>query len=640
MKTNNKKYVFAVMASLVILFTSCKKYLDFQSPSKLNLEQTFGDVNNTNSQVIGIYTEMAGSNAYGNQLSIYFCMGSDDFAMQGATSYDPGAAYSIATYGTNATNTTLYSVFVQLYNGIERANIACKYIPLSPLYTGGNVTQKALMQRYYGEALALRAQFYYELIRNWGDVPATFIPAADLPTQFLKHANRDSTYDRLLADLKIAEDFVPWRDAIPEYGDFRLTKEAIKGLRARIALTRGGYSLRTESHLMERRADYQTYYKIAYDETLDIINSGKHGLNPNYENIFKSLHVSSGRVDDAKELMFEVAMWGQINDSNLSSANGVSFSNSPSWGSAGGRQFAVPTYYYEFDPTGKDIRRDVTLCAYQVAKDAATGSIDTKMPQTAILMSNGKFKKSWTAFNGTVTGTYGVNWPIIRYADVLLMYAEAANELGLSGSITPLAALQLVQKRAYGSNPIPVTPTDKDGFFTALVKERLLEFGGEGIRKYDLIRWNLLSKTIDDTRAKLRLFAFGAPATDPVTGAPNPYNNYPQYVYPLTVGSKFSNFDSATEAATLQYYNASGIVGPNIAYFTPNTTSAAPAGFTQKYWRKEAGTYTNGVLASSWINDPNTGWVCRFETNKKELLPYENRVISENRGGIIQNYGY
>ncbi|QKJ30766.1 RagB/SusD family nutrient uptake outer membrane protein [Mucilaginibacter mali] len=630
------KYILMMLAVAVCSLPACKKYLDYQSPSKLNIDQTFNDVNNTNSQVIGIYTELAGSNAYGNQLSIYFHIGADEFSMQGSSSFDTGAAYAIPNYGTSSSNTSLYSVFVQLYNGIERANIACKYIPLSPLYTGGSAAQKAQMQRYYGEALALRAQFYYELIRNWGDVPATFIPAADLPTQFLKNTNRDSTYDHILADLKTAEDLVPWRDAQPDYVDFRFTKGAVKALRARIALARGGYSLRTDTHLMERRSDYQTYYKIAYDETLDIINSGKHGLNPNYENVFKTLHTGSTRNDDAHELMFEVAMWGQINDSNLASANGMVFSNSPSWGNAGGRQVAIPTYYYEFDAT-KDIRRDVTLAQYQVEKDVATSSINTKIPYTAIRMGNGKFRKSWTAFSGTVTGTYGVNWPIIRYADVLLMYAEAANELGTSGSITPLAALQMVQRRAYGANTLPVTPTDKAGFFTALVKERLLEFGGEGIRKYDLIRWNLLTKTIADTRAKMRMFAFGAPATDPDTGLPNPYNNYPQYTYPLTAGTPFSNGDSNSEAASLLFY---GNVGPSSAYFTPNTTSGTPAGCTQRYWRREAGLWTAGVLTSTYINDGSTGWVCRFETNKKELLPYPDQVMTENRGGITQNYGY
>lgn len=627
MKIRNIKLNIIFIAIVAFGATSCKKYLDYQSPSKLNLQQTFEDVNYTNSEIIGIYNKLCGSNAYGNQLSIYWHLGTDEFTYKANSNFDTGSDYAIPNYGVEKTNVSLYNVFVQLYAGIERANIACKYIPASNVYKNGTAAQKQQMGRYYGEALALRAQFYYELIRNWGDVPATFVPAADLPSQFLKNANRDSTYDHIITDLKTAEDLVPWRDALPGYGDFRFTKGAIKGLRARVALARGGYSLRNDSHVMERRPDYKAYYQIAYDECLDIINSGKHGLNPVYENIFKSLHSATTRYDDAHELMFEVAMWGQINDSNLASANGLTFSNSPSWGGAGGRSTAVPTYYYEFE-NGKDVRRDVTMATYKVQADPSN-TINQKILVSSINFNINKFRKSWTGFNGQVTGTYGVNWPILRYADVLLMYAETANELGISGSITPLQALQMVQRRAYGTNTLPVTPTDHDGFFNAIVHERLLEFGGEGIRKYDLIRWNLLATKIAETKTKLAMFATNAPAAN------NPYANYPQYVY--AAPSTFTNGDLNTEAATLSIYGGP----PNVAFFSPMTVTTSPPGYPNRlYWRQEAGSWSNGVLTSTYINDPNTGYVSKFQANKKELLPYPQNVLTENRGGIVQNFGY
>lgn len=627
MKFLNQTYIFLLLAVSVIILPSCKKYLDYQSPSKLNIEQTFEDVNYTNSEVLGIYNKLCGSNAYGNQLSVYFHLGTDEFVYRGNASFDQGSDYAIPNYGVIFTSTSLYNVFVQLYGGIERANIACKYIPASNLYNNGTNEQKKQMRRYYGEALALRAQYYYELIRNWGDVPATFVPAADLTSQFVKNSDRDSTYDKIIDDLKLAGELVPWRDELGEYKSFRLTKGAIKALRARIALARGGYSLRNDTRKMERRPDYLKYYQIAFEECNDIIKSGKHNLNPVYENIFKSLHSSSTRYDDANELMFEVAMWGQINDSNIGSANGLTFSNSPSWGGAGGRSVAVPTYYYEFE-NGKDVRRDVTLATYKVQADP-TGSINQKILVSSINFNVGKFRKSWTAFDAKVTGTYGVNWPIIRYADVLLMYAEAANELQTTGVISPMVALQMVQRRAYGSNPLPATPNDKDGFFNAIVKERLLEFGGEGIRKYDLIRWNLLATKITETKQKMALFANGAPTDN------NPYANLPQYIY--AAPSTFTNGDLKTEAATLSVYGGT----PNEVFFSPMTVTTNPSGFpTRIWWRQECGSWTNGVLTSTYINDPNTGYVSKFEANKKELLPYPQKVMTENRGGIVQNFGY
>jgi hypothetical protein len=616
-KSNQRKYYFLTAIVCVITMASCKKMLDFQSPSALNIEQTFATTDNTNNEILSIYNKAAGRAGFGSNLAYVIPPGADDFSAQGNASFDPTQNYAISNYGESALTGSLFDTFSQLYSGIERANIACKYIPLSTAYTGSG---KLTMQRYLGEALTLRALFYFELIKNWGDVPATFVPSADLPSQFLSNSNRDSTYDKILDDLKLASGYVGWRSELPDYASYRVTKAAIKALRARIALARGGYSLRTSSHLLERKPDYLKYYKIAFDECNDIIQSGQHQLNPVYENVFKSLH-SPTRYDDAHELIFEIAMWGGFNDGDLARSYGTGFNNSPTWGKAGGGPNGLPTYFYTFQ-NGTDSRRDVTLSTYIVVAN------ENKSVNSLTGMQCAKFRKSWTSFTAASTLlTFGVNWPIVRYADVLLMYAEAANELQASGSITALQALQLVQKRAYGSNPLPVTPTDHDGFFNALTQERLLEFGGEGLRKYDLIRWNLLTTKINDVRARLPFLAAGAPTAN------NPYLYVPDYIYFLP--STFGNRDCTTEESTQNLYGGIN----NVAYYTANT--AVPGGYTRSYWRRQLGVYTNGVLTSSdFINGPNTGYVCKFQPNKSELLPYPQKVIIENRGAVQQNYGY
>lgn len=619
MSTSKTKYTIAVLIMAASL-SSCKKFLDFQSPSALNIEQTFSTPEYTDSQLLGIYNKAAGRSAFGANLAYIIPPGADDFTAQGNANFDPTATYAIANYGVNANSNSLNDTFNQLYSGIERANIACKYIPLSKPYNSGSIAEKALVRRYYGEALTLRALFYYELIKNWGDVPSTFIPSADLESQFVKNNDRDSTYDKILEDLKLASTLVEWRAQLPAYGSFRITKGAVKAIRARIALACGGYSLRTKSHAMERRADYQKYYQIAFDECNDIITSGQHQLNPVYENIFKSLHTPN-RYDDAREIVFEIAMWGGMNDSDLARSYGVFYNTSPVYGKAGGGPSGVPTYFYSFQ-NGTDVRRDVTLCTYNV--------VDKDLKSVAGLtgMACSKFRKSWTSFTAASTLlTYGVNWPVIRYADVLLMYAEAANELQTSGSITALAALQLVQKRAYGSNALPITPGDKSGFFQAIVQERLLEFGGEGLRKYDLIRWNILASKLAEVKAKLPFLAAGASAIG------NPYSYVPDYVY--FTPTPFGNRDCSAEESSQVFFNGNN----NVAYYTANT--AVPGGFTRSYWRRQLGQWSNGVLtASEYINDPNRGYVCKFQANKSELLPYPNKVIIENRGAVEQNYGY
>jgi len=618
------KFIQSVLMAAAVgalsITSSCKKFLVVDSPSVSVPSTVFESTSNTNSAVIGIYNRLIGDNGYGNRISCLYPLTADDFKTSG--NYSSSDRRGISMYGASSDNSDLYNPFVQLYSGIDRANLCIKYIPISKLYTSGAASEQALMQRYYAEALALRAQFLYELIRNWGDVPAYFVPASDAETLFNTNANRDETYDRILADLKIAEDLLPWRSGITEYGSFRFTKGAVKGLRARIALARGGYSLRTNTHTMERRSDYATYYKIAFDECLDLMgHRSEHTLNPVYENIFKTLHTAA-RYDDAHELIFEVAAFGSNSntDSKLGYYNGVRFNSASSFGQGGGGMNAIPTYFYEFDKN-KDCRRDVTIGTFEITANSK------KILNAANNQTDAKFRKSWTAFNGTSSSqSFGVNWPVLRFADVLLMYAEADNELNNGPSAKAISALQEVQKRAYigYEDQIPATPADKAGFFNALVKERLLEFGGEGIRKYDLIRWNLIASKFEETRTKLRQFMNGEGA----------YANLPLYIYAKE--STFNQTATVPEVASMDLYGVTGATTVNDIFYAPGLgASSAPSGYTVKNWRKSI---TDDPI-SGGISGSLSGFATYFEANKKELFPYPKSALNENPK-IVQNYGY
>jgi len=274
---------------------------------------------------------------------------------------------------------------------------------------------------------------------------------------------------------------------------------------------------------------------------------------------------------------------------------------------------AIPTYFYDFD-VAKDSRRDVTIGVFEITASSK------KIINTLFNMTDGKFRKSWTTVNGSSAAqTFGINWPMIRFADVLLMYAEADNEINSAPSATAVSALQEVQKRAYVGfeTQIPATPTTKTDFFNAIVKERLLEFGGEAIRKYDLIRWNLLGTKIEETRAKIRALIAG-------TGA---YAGVPDYVY-----AKEGNYlvgSSVNEVATLDLFGGT----PNNVFISPGLgVASAPAGYTTKNWRK-------AVTEENSITSTSTGIAFYFEANKKELFPYPKTALIENTK-MVQNFGY
>ncbi|GAB3821983.1 hypothetical protein GCM10028895_25280 [Pontibacter rugosus] len=410
-------------------------------------------------------------------------------------------------------------------------------------------------------------------------------------------------YDMLLEDLELASELVPWQS---ESGDpsTRITKSAVKGLRARIALARGGYALRRDSRKLERRANYKDFYQIARQETLDIIQSGKHSLNPSFEQVFKDLHtgVSGGAT---KEMIFEVGAFGgnSKTDSKLGYSNGLRIDKSSTFGQANGQLEAIPTYFYEFDSIA-DVRRDVTLAYFQIDKD------DKKELTRLTGMRDGKFRKYWTSIDGTAQNL-GVNWPILRYADVLLMFAEAENELK---GPTPQAidAFEQVRRRAFAGNvdKMGTTPTDKEGFFNAIVHERLLEFGGEGIRKYDLIRWNLLASKIAETRTQLNALKNGE----------GRYANVPKYVFynltPVvntTVPAEIKSFDFVKGSVANEMYTPA-----------PATT---PTGYTRVNWA--------AAVDAAYIET----FAVAFKENHSELFPIYNAVFGTNPN-LTQDYGY
>jgi hypothetical protein len=185
----------------------------------------------------------------------------------------------------------------------------------------------------------------------------------------------------------------------------------------------------------------------------------------------------------------------------------LGYYNGPTVNSLGNKSINVlPTYFYLFDST--DLRRDVTCAPYNVA---ANGS--TKLGQAIIAICDGKYRRDWVT-NPVISPTsavqyMGLKWQILRYSDVLLMFAEAENEI--SGPTTAAYnALNMVRRRGYGK-PIGTadatvdipTGLSKAEFFKALARERSLELGGEGVRKFDLIRWNLLATSFTETKANL-----------------------------------------------------------------------------------------------------------------------------------------
>ncbi len=606
---------FLTLTAATVVLGGCKKFLDQKPITEVGSDVVFTDVASTYKALSGVYSRLVGDQGYGIRLSLYYTLDNDE--MQGPTGASDNDRRDIARYSATPGNAQLKNPFNQIFQGIEYANVCIYNIPKMNMYANGSDQQKKQLQRMLGEAMTLRAHFYFEAIRNWGDLPAHFLPASVQASSgpYPSRTNRDSLYDVILKDLKDAEDLVPWRTDVTAIGDpmdERITKGAVKGLRARIALFRGGYSLR-QTGGVQRSADYLTYYQIAKDECSSIMTSGQHSLNTSFKDLWKNKVCARTVSDPQGELMFQASAAGLTGAEDTK----LGYYNGPRVNNLGNSSVnPLPSYFYLFDSL--DTRRDVTIAPYFVA---ANGS--TKIGQAITTINDGKYRRDWIT-NPVVSPTdaiqyFGLKWQILRYSDVMLMFAEAENELN-GPTTAAYDAINQVRRRGYGKPLTTADATvdipsglDKATFFKYIVRERSLELGGEGVRKYDLIRWNLLGAAITEARANMVRMSNNAAMVNPTYMAA-----YPAYCITTALPNAMYYITTATAD--------DGTIWRNSYYKTAPATT--PTGTTKVNW------LTTGINTTS-VSRFATG----FTTGKGELLPIPQETRDANFN-MSQNPGY
>ncbi len=498
--------------TLIGIISSCDDFLRTESRSKFTEETSFGNLDFATKMVNGIYANLASTVLYDYYL-IYYKFDTD---IEFSINNDDGGSYQLGHYAGNEGSATLKNVWSYLYQTIERANICIDNLPKSQIWTGES---EAKAKALFGEAVTLRALCYFELVTNWGDVPFLVKSTQDGDNFYQPKMNRDSIYEYLIQDLFDVEEYVPWMSETQTTE--RVSRAFVKGLRARMALAYAGYSLRNKTFETKRGRYWEEYYLIANQECKEIIESNKHQLNPKFENIFKTLHAYSQDLN-YKEILFDIA-FGRLYSGRLGRFLGMPNSSKDTKYGGGLNQFRVgPTYYYSFDR--EDSRRNVSVELYDYNNDNMLGK-QSLISDNSLNFWPCKWRRSW--LSPTMGGSYkdagytGVNFPLMRYSDILLMYAETENEINNGPTNKAKEALSLVRKRAMAPNSwektvinyvdsVSMTKTD---FFNAIVDERAWEFGGgELYRKVDLVRWNLLGEKIEQMKTNWRMLYNDDPA--------------------------------------------------------------------------------------------------------------------------------
>jgi hypothetical protein len=614
-------------------FISCKKFLNPDAVSSFDPEYVFNNIPNARKSLLGAYMAMAGDFGYGIRISGYWPYDSDEM-MKGTAAPTNDEGQFLAKYMGIPGNLQITNPFNQMYQGIERANLCIYNIPKMDAYMNGSSLQQAQLKRMHGEALVLRAQYYYELCRNFGDVPAQWGPSVYESDMYKSRVSRDSIYDRLLTDLELAATMMPWRNEVTAIGDAvdqRFTKGAAKALRAKIALTRGGYALPVTGGALVRPSNYLDFYKIAHDECAEIIASGQHSLMPSYKSLFKEYLLAHNLNDPAGEFMMVASMaQGSNSDSKLGIQTGTKMNGT------GGLAVAVlPTYFYMFDST--DIRRDITCVPYEIIFDTI------KIGHGINGIHDGKFRREWVTNPGFVFSSgratesnrpatnnslqnMQLSWPLIRFADVLLWFAETENELNNGPTAAAIDAVRQINLRGHGGSykeTPPVIPTSKDGFFKFLVKERMLEFGDEGIRKYDLLRWGLLNTAIAETRARLNTWVTATASNHPQFQPYSYMEDGPLYARDAAKLPNYLYYRRQPARSNVDDFN------PFLnSFYTPAPTST-PTGATRVNW------WIGGSSHQSFAN----AFAMGFTTGKSELMPIPQTQRDVNPN-LSQNSGY
>jgi hypothetical protein len=403
-----------------------------------------------------------------------------DYAAAGASASNPNVrAVSAASYEAN--NDRVLLAWRQIYTAINRANVAIDNIP----NVGGS---DVLKQRLINEAKFIRGLLYFQAVQLWGPVPLVLHEAESLDSNALKAKREDTetVYQQIISDLTAAE-ALPASYSGSDLG--RATGGAAKALLSKV------YLVRKEWSKAQQKAE-------------EVINGGYgYALFENFGDVFRPA------TKNGKEHIFSVQF--EVGQSGTGTGNtlpGVAFNGFTNVEPADIIS-NVALFYDIYDDN--DTRKKVSYVKELLNPATGTNFVFLK-PRFA------KYIDYNLVSSGKTNALAAMNFPVIRYGEVLLILAEAINE---QSGPTPQAydAINQIRRRAYNqplSSPSPydlpagLSQTD---FREALQKERLLEFVQEGQRWFDLVRWGILVESLkkvpEKAGATQRNYLFPIPQT-------------------------------------------------------------------------------------------------------------------------------
>jgi hypothetical protein len=487
-----KKYIIYLLATVAVT-SSCTDLLDVD-PLDFTAPQTFySSEKELKSALAAVYNPMV--QQYGNNIPVYFCMGSDEgFSKESSPVSRPDY------YNFDAANTCIEAVWTGLYKGIDRASVLIENADRADC-------DPSAITRAKGEALFLRAYYHFLLTAYWGDVPMKLESTKSAMEGSTPRIPAAEIYAQTVRDMEEAIDMVDDIETVKFGGE--VNKAAVRGILARVCLHAAG------------RTGNPAYYSKAREHALFLMeeaqNTGKYALNPDYRNIFIKLMQDKY---DIRESLFEVEFWG--NADNVNSArqlNGfVSYFgtifNSTYEGDANtsmartrGYYYATPLFFDSFEEG--DLRREWNTLDYSFR--SYTTLTHVAVDPLCKFRFIGKYRREYEVNFPIYTWGNSTNLPLLRYADVLLMFAEADNEVNSGTTPESLDAVNQVRRRAFGlpvntPSAIDTVAMNHDDFLKYIQDERFRELAFETHRKLDLWRWGIFMDRMHEVRDTIQAF--------------------------------------------------------------------------------------------------------------------------------------
>lgn len=525
-------YIAVVFMSAAV--TACS--LDEKVYTQID-ESYVTDAEMAESVLLGVYRDLNVDGIYRWNLSMMFNLPTDEAKIEGsslvAERLEGCNAYS-------ASSSHVQKTWAALYKAVYDANYFLEMMERrSPDFPEEDA---ALCDIYVAEARFLRGLLYFELVRWFGHVPlVTSTAESYLPSDQIEQADPVKVYEFIEKDLQYAVDNLPYasQDDVRPDNKFRVSKGGALGLLAKVYATWAGYPLQDGAK-----------WELAAEIAGLLVTSGQHSLLPDFEQLWRN---SGSNIWDPAESLFELSFWSPLSTNESSGRfgnwNGVrAVAGGLSGGNHGHNAWyrICPTFLTGWKDWQNDRRWALSYADYQYTKEGKVNmvqkTIDGVLTNITFRMA---FEASDPAYNDSWRTLYSlhlfprkwdteiyvpedkqlidnnytnVNWYILRYADVLLLYAEALNEVNRGPTQEAYEAVNMVRRRGYGldvSTPSAVADLqsgmDYDAFRQAVRDERSYELAFEGHRRQDLVRWGIYCDTVIETYQNLTDWCDTAP---------------------------------------------------------------------------------------------------------------------------------